>query len=53
MQSELHCLPGQGQGVRACQPIISVSKMVILLPGAAFEVVKESPALALIDAHTD
>ena len=49
--SELRFHPGQGQGVsrlRAYQERISQKKIDI---AASFEVVKESPALALVDAH--
>ena len=49
--SELRFHPGQGQGVRrlrAYQERIAQKKIDIAAP---FEVVKESPALALIDAH--
>jgi len=51
MHSEMRCLPGQGQGVRRL-PVYNerISKGYIQ-PGAQFEIVKESPALALIDGH--
>jgi LDH2 family malate/lactate/ureidoglycolate dehydrogenase len=51
MQSELRTLPGQGQGVRRL-PVYNerISKGWIH-PGAPFEIVKESPALALVDGH--
>lgn len=51
MHSELRCLPGQGQGVRRL-PVYHerISKGYITL-GAPFEIVKESPALALVDGH--
>jgi LDH2 family malate/lactate/ureidoglycolate dehydrogenase len=49
--SELRFHPGQGQGVRrlrAYQERIAQKKIDIAAP---FEIVKESPALALVDAH--
>ena len=49
--SELRFHPGQGQGVRrlrAYQQRIAEKKINIAAP---FEVIKESPALALVDAH--
>jgi LDH2 family malate/lactate/ureidoglycolate dehydrogenase len=49
--SELRFHPGQGQGVRrlrAYQERIAQKKIDIAAP---FEVVRESPALALVDAH--
>lgn len=51
MSSELRCLPGQGQGVRRL-PVYNerISKGYIK-PGQPFEIVKESPALALVDGH--
>ncbi len=51
IESELRCLPGQGQGVRRLPDYRQriVDDYVNL--GAEFEIVKESPALALIDAH--
>jgi LDH2 family malate/lactate/ureidoglycolate dehydrogenase len=51
MQSELRCLPGQGQGVRRL-PVYEerISKGWVQV-GALFDVVKESPALALVDGH--
>lgn len=51
MQSELHCLPGQGQGVRRLPAYRERISKGYILPGAPFEIVKESPALALIDGH--
>lgn len=51
MQSELRCLPGQGQGVRRLPKYHERIRNGYIIPGAAFEIVKESPALALIDAH--
>lgn len=51
MHSEMRCLPGQGQGVRRL-PVYHerISKGYITI-GAPFEIVKESPALALVDGH--
>lgn len=51
MQSELHCLPGQGQGVRRLPVYRERISKGYIQPGAPFEIVKESPALALIDGH--
>ncbi|MEL6269685.1 MAG: Ldh family oxidoreductase [Chloroflexota bacterium] len=51
MQSELRTLPGQGQGVRRLPAYHKRISNGWIIPGAAFEIVKESPALALIDAH--
>ncbi|MFC1960069.1 Ldh family oxidoreductase [Chloroflexota bacterium] len=51
MQSELHCLPGQGQGVRRLPVYHERISNGWIIPGAEFEIVKESPALALVDAH--
>jgi LDH2 family malate/lactate/ureidoglycolate dehydrogenase len=51
MQSELHCLPGQGQGVRRLPVYRERINNGYVAPGAPFEIVKESPALALVDAH--
>lgn len=51
MQSELHCLPGQGQGVRRLPTYRERIKKGYIVPGAPFEIVKETPALALIDGH--
>jgi LDH2 family malate/lactate/ureidoglycolate dehydrogenase len=51
IQSELHCLPGQGQGVRRLPTYRERITKGYILPGAPFEIVKESPALALIDGH--
>lgn len=51
MQSELRYHPGQGQGIkrlRAYRERIASGRVDV---GAAFEVRKESPALALVDAH--
>lgn len=51
MQSELRCLPGQGQGVRRLPTYLERITKKYIQPGAPFEVVKESPALALVDGH--
>lgn len=51
MESELRCLPGQGQGVRRLPTYHQRISNGWILPGAEYEIVKESPALALIDAH--
>ena len=51
MQSELRYHPGQGQGVRR---LLSYRDRIAggrVDPNAPFDVVKESPALALVDAH--
>ena len=51
MQSELRCLPGQGQGVGRLTGYYDRISKGLYRPGATMEVVKESPALALIDAN--
>lgn len=51
MQSELRCLPGQGQGVRRLPAYHERIRNGWIVPGAPFEIVKESPALALVDGH--
>ena len=51
MHSELRCLPGQGQGVRRLPVYYERISKKYIIPGAPYEMVKESPALALIDAH--
>jgi len=51
MHSELRCLPGQGQGVRRLPVYYERISKKYIIPGAPFEIVKESPALALVDAH--
>ncbi|MEX2500827.1 MAG: Ldh family oxidoreductase, partial [Trueperaceae bacterium] len=51
LQSELRYHPGQGQGVRR---LLSYRQRIAdghVDPHARFEIVKESPALALVDAH--
>ncbi|MFO7631700.1 MAG: Ldh family oxidoreductase, partial [Caldilinea sp.] len=44
-------LQGQGQGVRRVRAYVDRVRQRQVDPSAAFEVIKESPALALIDAH--
>ncbi len=51
MQSELRCLPGQGQGVGRLTGYYDRISKGLYRPGATMKVVKESPALALIDAN--
>ncbi len=51
IQSELRCLPGQGQGVRRLPVYYERIRNRWIIPGAPFEVVKETPALALVDGH--
>lgn len=51
IESELRCLAGQGQGVRRLPTYYERISKGYIIPGAPFEVVKESPALALIDGH--
>ncbi|MBK8021079.1 MAG: Ldh family oxidoreductase [Chloroflexi bacterium] len=51
MHSELRCLPGQGQGVRRLPVYYERISKGYIQPGAPFEIVKESPALALVDGH--
>ena len=51
IESELHCLPGQGQGVRRLPVYHERIKNGWIIPGAEFEIVKEFPALALVDGH--
>ena len=51
IESELRCLPGQGQGVRRLPDYRQRIVDGYVNLGAEFEIVKESPALALIDAH--
>ena len=50
MSSELRCLPGQGQGVARLTGYYDRISKGLYQPGTCMEVVKESPALALIDA---
>lgn len=49
--SELRFHPGHGQGVRRLRRYQERIGEKLVDPRAAFEIVKESPALALIDAH--
>lgn len=51
IQSELRCLPGQGQGVRRLPNYYERITKGWVNPGAPFEIIKETPALALVDAH--
>lgn len=51
IESELRCLPGQGQGVRRLPTYYERISRGYIQPGATFEIVKESPALALVDGH--
>ena len=51
MQSELRCLPGQGQGVGRLTGYYDRISKGLYQPGTEIEIVKESPALALIDAR--
>ena len=51
MQSELRCLPGQGQGVARLTGYWQRISQGLYRPGATMEVIKETPALALIDAR--
>jgi LDH2 family malate/lactate/ureidoglycolate dehydrogenase len=51
IESELRCLPGQGQGVRRLPVYHERIKNGYIQPGAPFEIVKESIALALVDGH--
>jgi LDH2 family malate/lactate/ureidoglycolate dehydrogenase len=49
--SELRFHPGQGQGVRRLRAYRDRIASGVIDPKAPFEVIKESPALALVDAH--
>lgn len=49
--SELRFHPGQGQGVRRLRRYQERIQQGLVDPVARWEVVKESPALALVDAH--
>jgi len=51
MGSELRCLPGQGQGVARLTGYYDRISKGLYQPGAEISVIKESPALALIDAN--
>ena len=49
--SELRFHPGHGQGVKKLRKYGERFAQGLIDPAAPFEVVKESPALALVDAH--
>jgi LDH2 family malate/lactate/ureidoglycolate dehydrogenase len=49
--SELRNLQGQGQGVRRVRAYVDRVRARHVDPTAPFDIVKESPALALVDAH--
>jgi LDH2 family malate/lactate/ureidoglycolate dehydrogenase len=51
ISSELRCLPGQGQGVRRLPIYHERISNGYVNPGRPFEIIKESPALALVDGH--
>lgn len=51
MESEMRCLPGQGQGVGRLTGYYERIGKGLYQPGTELTVVKESPALALIDAN--
>ena len=51
MHSELRCLPGQGQGVGRLTGYYDRIAKGLYKPGTEIEIIKESPALALIDAN--
>ncbi len=51
MDSELRCLPGQGQGVGRLTGYYERISKGLYRPGTEMQTVKESPALALIDAQ--
>jgi LDH2 family malate/lactate/ureidoglycolate dehydrogenase len=51
MQSELRYHPGQGQGVRRLPTYHERIKNGLFTVGAPYEILKQSPALALVDAH--
>lgn len=51
IQSELRFHPGQGQGLKRLPHYERRISRKQLDPGAPFEIVKESAALALVDAH--
>ena len=51
MQSELRCLPGQMQGVGRLPVYRQRIQQGWVRPGAPFEVVRETPSLALVDAR--
>ncbi len=51
MASELRNLQGQGQGVRRVRAYVERIEMGYIDTQAQFEIVRESPALALVDGH--
>ncbi|MGJ3238660.1 MAG: Ldh family oxidoreductase [Anaerolineae bacterium] len=51
IESELRCLPGQGQGVRRLPTYHTRISNGWIKPGAEYEIIKETPALALVDGH--
>jgi LDH2 family malate/lactate/ureidoglycolate dehydrogenase len=51
IQSELRGVPAQMQGVNRLPVYRQRIKDNLLTPGAPFEIVRDSPALALVDAH--
>lgn len=51
LYSELRFHPGQGQGVRRLRAYHERLSARLIDQGAPFEVLKESPALALVDGH--
>jgi LDH2 family malate/lactate/ureidoglycolate dehydrogenase len=51
MHSELRCHPGQGQGVSRLVGYRQRIQNGAYNVGALFDIIKESPALALVDAH--
>ncbi len=51
MHSELRCLPGQGQGVARLSGYYDRISRGLYQPGTDILLIKESPALALIDAN--
>jgi len=51
VQSELRYHPGQGQGVRRLLAYRERIQAGYLDPVAPFEIIKEGPSLALVDAH--
>lgn len=51
IMSELRNLQGQGQGVRRVRAYVDRVQDHSMDPDAPFEVLKESPALALVDGH--
>ena len=51
MHAEMRCLPGQGQGVGRLTGYYDRLSKGLYVPGTDIKIVKESPALALIDAN--